>query len=224
MYIFKIMSKNAIERLIEFHDHLKSTGYGGRNKFEKAIGKSEGYLSGAMKKNSSIGSDVLLEIRTMFPELNIDWLISGEGQMISTKQQMGEPLAVETRPRIPLNAAAGSISVALSGVTLDDCEDMPVVAAFSNYNYTLIVKGDSMEPEMHSGDEIACLQVNNSRFVQWGRYHALDTAQGIVVKRIYDDEEYILCKSEASDLYKDFRIPKEDIYNIALVVGLLRRY
>jgi phage repressor protein C with HTH and peptisase S24 domain len=218
------MSKSTIERLIEFVDYLKSTGYGGRNKFENAIGKSEGYLSVAIKRNSSIGSDVLLEIRTMFPELNIDWLISGEGQMLRTKQEMEKALVVETRPRIPLNAAAGTISVALSGVTADECEEMPVVSAFSNYNYTLIVKGDSMEPEMHSGDEIACLHVTNSHFIQWGRYHALDTSQGIVVKRVYDDGEYILCKSEASDLYKEFRIPKEDIYNIALVVGLLRRY
>lgn len=218
------MGKNAIERLVEFHDYLKSTGYGGRNKFEKAIGKADGYLTNAIKKNSSIGSDVLLEIRTMFPELNIDWLISGEGQMIKTKKEVKQTLVVETRPRIPLNATAGTISEALNGVTANNCEEMPVVVAFPNYNYTLIVKGDSMESEMHSGDEIACLQVTNSRFMQWGRYHALDTSQGIVVKRIYDDGEYFLCKSEASDLYKEFRIPKEDVYNIALVVGLLRRY
>lgn len=219
------MRKNAIERLIEFHDYLKLTGYGGRNKFEKAIGKSDGYLSNALKKNSSIGSDVLLDIRTMFPELNIDWLISGEGNMLKEdEKKVKTTKSIETRPRIPLNAAAGTLSTALSGVTIEDCEDMPVVSAFSKYNYTLLVKGDSMEPEMHSGDEIACLQVTNHQFIQWGRYHALDTSQGILVKRIYDEGESILCKSEASEIYKDFRIPKNDVYNIALVIGLLRRY
>ena len=218
------MSKSAIERLIEFHDYLKLAGYGGRNKFEKAIGKSEGYLSGALKKNSAIGSDVLLEIRTMFPELNMDWLISGDGEMLKTKLGINKSKSTETRPRIPLNATAGTVSIALSGVKAEDSEDMPVVVAFSNYNYTLIVKGDSMEPEFHSGDEIACLQVTQSQYIQWGRYHALDTSQGILIKRIYDDGDCILCKSEAHDLYKDFKIPKRDIYNIALVVGLLRRY
>ncbi|MDU1906328.1 MAG: S24 family peptidase [Dysgonomonas sp.] len=220
------MSKSAIERLIEFHDYLKSTGYGGRNKFEKAIGKSEGYLSGALKKRSSIGSDVLLEIRTMFPELDMDWLVSGEGEMLKADlENSGKTLrTIETRPRISLNAAAGTISTALNGVKTEDAEDIPMVIAFSNYSYSLIVKGDSMEPEFHSGDEIACLQVLQSQFIQWGRYHVLDTSQGIVVKRIYDDGNSILCKSEASDLYKDFKIPKKDIYNIALIVGLLRRY
>lgn len=132
----------------------------------------------------------------------------------------------ETRPRIPLNAAAGSVSVALSGVKSDDCEHLPFIPAFSNYNYTILVKGDSMEPEFKSGDELACLQLTNgkAKFIQWGRYHVLDTAQGIVVKRIYDSGDYILCKSENKELYPDFQILKEDIYNIGLVIGMLRRF
>lgn len=218
------MSKSAIERLIEFHDHLKQSGYGGRNKFEKAIGKSEGYLSGALKKNSAIGSDVLLEIRTMFPELNMDWLISGDGEMLRNQLNISKVKITETRPRIPLNATHGTISTALSSIQSEYSEHMPVVVAFSNYDYTLIVKGDSMEPEFHPGDEIACLQISQDQYTQWGRYHALDTSQGIVIKRIYDEGDFILCKSEANELYKDFKIPKKDIYNIALVVGLLRRY
>lgn len=133
---------------------------------------------------------------------------------------------ISTRPRIPLNAAAGSVSVALSGVKLEDTEQLPFIHAFSNYNYTILVKGDSMEPEFHSGDELACLQLTNgkAKFIQWGRYHVLDTAQGVVVKRIYDSGEHILCKSENNELYPDFKIYKEDIYNIGLVIGMLRRF
>ncbi|MCD7932107.1 MAG: S24 family peptidase [Tannerellaceae bacterium] len=157
------------------------------------------------------------------------WLLTGsDSKMTSPRQPRPEivklPVVQETRPRIPMNAAAGSISSALAGVKSENCEHLPVIQAFSRYSYTLFVKGDSMEPEFHSGDELACLQITNNSFVQWGRYHVLDTSQGVVVKRIYEDGEYILCKSEASDLYKDFRIHKEEIYNIALVVGMLRRF
>lgn len=142
------------------------------------------------------------------------------------EERVNEKSREETRPRIPLNAAAGSISVALDGITNEDSEQLPFVSAFSNYNYTILVKGDSMEPEFMSGDELACLQLTNgkARFIQWGRYHVLDTAQGVVVKRIYDNGEYILCKSENKELYPDFQILKEDIYNIGLVIGMLRRY
>ena len=142
------------------------------------------------------------------------------------EERVNEKSREETRPRIPLNAAAGSISVALDGITNEDSEQLPFVSAFSNYNYTIRVKGDSMKPEFMSGDELACLQLTNgkARFIQWGRYHVLDTAQGVVVKRIYDNGEYILCKSENKELYPDFQILKEDIYNIGLVIGMLRRY
>jgi phage repressor protein C with HTH and peptisase S24 domain/transcriptional regulator with XRE-family HTH domain len=163
-------------------------------------------------------------------KLNISarWLLTGEGPMLKTEKEKDNLTAAgntqETRPRIPLNAAAGSVSVALSGVSDADCEQLPLVSAFSNYNYTVLVKGDSMEPEFHSGDELACLQLNGkANFIQWGRYHVLDTSQGVVVKRIYDSGDSILCKSE-NELYSDFKIHKEDIYNISLVIGMLRRF
>jgi len=161
---------------------------------------------------------------------SLGWLLTGKDERMHSvypkkkevaNKSVNEP---ETRPRIPMNAAAGAVSSALSGVKNEDCEQMPVIYAFPQYNYTLFVKGDSMEPEFHSGDELACLQIIKNNFIQWGRYHVLDTAQGVVVKRIYDDDEYILCTSEASDLYKPFRIHKSEIYNIALVVGMMRRY
>jgi len=129
-----------------------------------------------------------------------------------------------TRPRIPLNAAAGSLSMALEGITSSDVEEMPLIHAFANYNYTILVKGDSMEPEFRSGDEVACIKLKPNTFLQWGRVHVLDTVQGIIIKRIYDNEDSILCKSENVDLYKDFSIPKDEVFGIGLVIGMIRRY
>lgn len=173
------------------------------------------------KSFASPDINILANIIEKYPQYSLKWLLNGEGDMFSANKN-----PEETRPRIPLNAVAGSVSIALSGVSNDDCEQLPFVSAFSNYNYTILVKGDSMEPEFKSGDELACLQLSNgkSKFIQWGRYHVLDTAQGIIVKRIYDDGDYILCRSENKDIYPDFQIPKEDIYNIGLVIGMLRRY
>jgi phage repressor protein C with HTH and peptisase S24 domain len=49
----------------------------------------------------------------------------------------------------------------------------------------------------------------------------LDTTQGLVIKRIYDAGDSIRCNSFNPD-YPDFEIPKNEIYFISLVVGLLR--
>lgn len=195
----------------------------------RILNVSRQYANNLVSEGKSVGDKVIDNILLKFPSINPIWLKLGEGEMLKTKSEVVEiPLhtKIETRPRIPLNAAAGSLSVALSGVKSNDCEELPFIQAFSNYNYTILVKGDSMEPEFHSGDELACLQLTNGKanFIQWGRYHVLDTAQGVLVKRIYDKGDYILCKSDNSDLYEDFKIRKEEIYNLGLVIGMLRRY
>lgn len=132
--------------------------------------------------------------------------------------------SIETRPRIPYEAAAGRLSMALDGVKIDDCEQVPIVRSFPDYDYSIFARGDSMEGELKSGDELFCKSIINTHFVQWGRMHVLDTSQGIVVKRIFDNENDILCKSELCELYKDFNIPKNEVYNIGLIIGMIRRY
>lgn len=74
----------AFERLKSFHEHLKSNGYGGRNAFEREIGVSEGYLS---KKAKGIGSDIMEKISERFPELSIEWLVTGRGSMFIQGQE-----------------------------------------------------------------------------------------------------------------------------------------
>lgn len=66
---------NTKERLKEFINYKNI----GRNKFEDSIGVSNGYTS---TKSKSLSSDVLEKIHATYPELNINWLVSGEGDMI----------------------------------------------------------------------------------------------------------------------------------------------
>ena len=77
-----------------------------------------------------------------------------------------------------------------------------------------------MLPEYHSGDELACLYIKNTSFVQWGCCHVLDTAQGIIVKWIFDSGEFIRCISDN----EDYNIHKSEVYSISLIIGMLRRY
>lgn len=128
---------------------------------------------------------------------------------------------IETRPRIPYDAAAGTLTEAVEGITEYQCEHLPVISAFPKYDFTIRITGKSMEPEYFAGDEVACLRVNEKQFLQWGRVHVLDTTQGIVIKRIYDAGESILCRSYNSE-FPDFSIPKENIRSYNLVVGSLR--
>lgn len=50
----------------------------GRNKFEFQIGVSRGYLS---TKSEIISSEVIEKTVDIFPDLNLEWLITGKGEM-----------------------------------------------------------------------------------------------------------------------------------------------
>lgn len=168
-------------------------------------------------KAESLGKEVIVKILSKLPKVDANWLLMDDGEMLKPTIQT----STSTKPRIPYKAAAGSITHAVEGITEAQCEQIPVINAFPNYDFTIIIKGDSMEPKYEGGDEVACKRVDGTSFIQWGKVHVLDTAQGIVIKRIYEDGDKIKCVSYNPD-YPPFSIDKSEIYSISLVVGLLR--
>lgn len=207
--IFIVMKTK--ERLKLF---VQSLGLG-QNAFEAEVGIANGYLA---SKSQSVNSDAIEKILVRFPNLNLDWLFTGNGEMFQDVQQ---EITSKTLPRIPYDAAAGSLTDAVDGVTELQCERIPVISAFPKYDFTIRVTGRSMEPMYFAGDEVACLRINESQFLQWGRVHVLDTSQGVVIKRIYDNGDSIRCASFNPE-YPDFNVPKADIRSYNLVVGALR--
>lgn len=207
------------DRLKEFLSSQKI----GRNRFEEQLGISIGYMS---SKATTITSDVIEKTILAYPILNLDWLITGSGEMLKSSHTniiAKAPMEYgkeQTRPRVPLTAAAGSLSGESIGVTLQQCEQLPIIYQIPAYDFTIPIKGDSMSPRFESGDEIACRRIDQSRFIQWGKVHVLDTTQGFIIKRIYDDGDKIRCVSYNPE-YSDFSVPKEDILSMSLVVGVV---
>lgn len=71
-----LMEGSVKERIKEFLAHLGL----GQNKFEERVGFSNGYINNV----KSIGSDKLNKIITEYPLLNLEWLITGKGEMFKT--------------------------------------------------------------------------------------------------------------------------------------------
>lgn len=160
------------------------------------------------------GYDVIRRIAEMSsPRISLEWLISGEGQMLLL------PGANETKPRIPMSAAAGAVGGFADSIKPYDCEQIPVITAFSSYDYTMIVKGNSMEPKYEGGDEIAIKKVTD--YIEWGKVYVLDTRDGAVIKRLYDSQDKYRCVSYNKE-YPDFEINKADVFGVYKVVGLIR--
>lgn len=215
--------------------------------FEQQIGCSNGVISRCINKGTDISSQLVSKIIETFPDLNPSWLLLGKGSMLNKNEEEdassaearirpeipgGKKLHMalrtvkdskkQLRPRIPLGAAAGYLSYFAEGVSLEDCEMLPVIKALPQYDFTIFAKGDSMSPDIISGDELACRFIHESAFIQWGRIYVLDTTQGVVVKRVFEKGSQIIGRSINKD-YPDYPIDKADILHMALVIGLIRQ-
>lgn len=73
----------TIDRLMQF---IKFAGLSARQ-FDISIGASNGYTLRMKKNNASIGSDVIENILKVYPQLNVVWLITGEGEMLKKQEE-----------------------------------------------------------------------------------------------------------------------------------------
>lgn len=216
--------------LLALIDHYSN---GNKAQFARLLGISPQGLNTWISRNTF---DAEL-IYTKCEGISAQWLLSGKGIMRADanrfiplidaderKEYSIKPnKSTDLKPRIPFSAAAGALSIIADSVSFDMCEKFPTVTTFPRYDFTMIIHGDSMEPDFKSGDEVACQIIDDPRRIQWGRAHILDTMDGAVLKCIYDNEDDVICHS-INPKYSDYSIPKVDILKVALVVGTLRRY
>lgn len=207
------MEQTVKQRLSLF---IKHKGISQRS-FERNVGVSNGFVNNILR---TIGADKLQKILYAYPEINQTWLLTGEGPMLNEdSDSTPETDTHETRPRIPDYVTAGSLAGFLDSVRESDCERIPVVKALPPYDFTMIIKGDSMEPKYEGGDEIAIREVNS--FIEWGKTYVLATRDGMVIKRLYDAGDSLRCVSFNPD-YPDFDVAKSEVVKIFKVVGLIR--
>lgn len=174
------------------------------------IGMAPQQFSNKLTGIRPLDSDFILKLRP----------ILGDEVMELVDAPGSSPPPEGTRPHVDLYAAGGGNEV-LDGVTLAQCEQVPVVPMLPRYDFTMRVTGESMQPQIRPGDVVACMRIDEPTFLQWGRIHVLSTSQGIVIKKIFDAGDGIRCVSFNKD-YPDFVIPKQEIYSFNLVVGLIR--
>jgi hypothetical protein len=79
IFLVKQSSGNKIaNRLLNFINSIDSNP----SAFERSCNISNGYLHKLLVKGNSIGSKILIRIKCQYPNLNVNWIITGEGKMI----------------------------------------------------------------------------------------------------------------------------------------------
>lgn len=215
-----------IERLEEF---IKNQCISVRS-FEQTISASDGMIRRAINNKTDIQSKWLSKIADNYPQLNLNWLITGKGSMIISTQNKDSnelPIAHHTDskegiPLIPINAMAGAFTEDQQ-IMEYECERF-IIPSFKGADFLIGVKGSSMYPRYNSGDIVACKRLNlQDIFFQWNKVYVLDTDQGPLIKRIKPgtDKDHVTIVSDNKE-YEPFELAIDHIYHVALVIGVIR--
>ncbi|MBO4944809.1 MAG: helix-turn-helix transcriptional regulator [Muribaculaceae bacterium] len=174
---------------------------------------------------SKPGSNVMVKITTTFPNVSGEWLLTGEGPMFKRESDdmsyENQPFSPDSIPLIPAKAMAGFFT---GEVVIDESECERIRIPGIKADFAIPVSGDSMTPLYQSGDMVICQFVNLSdMFFQWGKVYVINTNQGVLIKKVRPGKPGCSIKliSENPD-YDPIDLPLTDVYQIALVKGLVR--
>lgn len=174
--------------------------YKGINKseFGRIIGVSNAYISSIRK---SIQPDKAEKIASSFPDLNIAWLMTGEGEMVksNTGQDFDDKPQEDVHgtvvPLLPILAHGGRLTDFECSISRYECEK--VVSPIDGVDLAITISGDSMAPEYPSGSSVLIKKVNEKAFIEWGKVYVLDTCNGTIIKQLmpHDNPSYVRCVS-----------------------------
>ena len=216
--------KERIQRILDYYNLSIYA-------FSQKIGISDGTIRKILSENTTIRSDNLVKISQNFPDINLHWLLTGQGEMLRTSpapsQPAPQPLPQPSRtlPLIPSDAIALLPSTDNIGIAFPDCQQYLIPELIARgADYLVRASGSSMYPLFSNGDLLACQIVHTILFFQWGKIYVIDSSQGVLVKRIFqsDNSDHIRLVSDNRDNYPPFDFPTSDIRSIAIVVGVIR--
>ena len=212
--------------------------------FESEAGIKYSTISAAIKRGTELNTATLLKIIDTYDDIDTDWLMKGEGEMLKGETEGIPPVSppvVTTHEDLELpttdefeyvnNDNGGKIPVVheLAFATIDSedpgkiqADDVYYIKEFRNADFLMRMQGDYMAPKYRSGDLLACRNVKEDCFYQWGRIYALLTChQGLVIGRVYEHFQntiFVTVKPINPD-YPEWVVPIDEIARIALVIG-----
>ena len=206
------------ERLLEFlkEERISAT------EFTKKMGLSSTYIA-SMRK--SMPEEKVERLTQLYPQLNRDWLLYGEGKMYrdDIMRKGIEPYKLHKRmvTLVPAQSRAGRIDLYAKGITEEEC--IKIYSPSPDAKLAIRVNGDSMEPRIHNGVFLFLERINEKSFIPWGSPLVLDTENGSLVKLLYPSdkgEDYLLAKSYNPD-FPPFTIPTESILGIYRIICMM---
>lgn len=215
------MEKTIKERLLDFLGYLNI----GQRKFEMNVGLSNGYVN-SLKKSPS--ADKLQMILSTYPELNRDWLLTGEGEMLVSDMQQ-EVCRTGEVPFYDVETTGGATGLVASSMESPELIGyLSVGSLFGNRPEAAIRHIGASMVEYPDGCILILQQIHDFRSLVPGRNYVFETNESRFTKRYSPSSEgdHVMLYSTNSERYPDgnlvyppFAVDKTDIRRIFTILG-----
>lgn len=193
---------------------------------------------GKVKKiSSSLANDII----SKYGQFNLTWLLTGEGEMLNTPNQLSDEASLIDEPiilRVPLvsqYAQAGYLCGYADAAYMATLPTIPYIVDHEAQGHYVAfeVKGDSMndgtEDAILEGDRLLCREIQPHLWVD-SKLHirkwdfVIVHTEGILVKRIidHDVENHTITIHSLNSMYQDKVINLADVKQIFNVIELQR--
>lgn len=213
-----------IDRFIKYMD------YKGLNDNQVTVdcGLAIGLIGKAKKGKSDLGRNTVEKILRVYTDLNREWLLTGEGEMLKSDAVAVKDTATGTGvPFYDIDVTCG-ITESFADVReepqfrinyapLNDCD-----AAFPVY-------GDSMEPDFYAGDVVMVREIHNVDSMLWGEPYLIITNAACdnlrTIKNVYlsDDRRNFILRASNPRYNGDTIVARENVLKIFLIKGKICR-
>lgn len=230
---------------------VRDKGFHSVRSFEMYVGLPNGFVG----KAKQITEERRSQIQKSFPDLNMGWLLTGEGSMLREQPQV-QYHSVQNNtnsPHATMYANHGDVHTTIQDIptTKDAAPLVPIeltrkentdiynemmrkneltsehitkVNVFSEIDFYFMVCDDAMSPNFVRGDYIALRHLEPGKFIINGYPYVLDTkTHGMFLRILKERPDHYECSVVSqSERYEAFDVPKEDVYMVYNVKGLVR--
>lgn len=199
------------ERLSLF---AKKKGFKSIRQFEIEADLPNGFVG----KSLSITKARQLQIQSAFPDLNMSWLLTGEGDMLRHAQSQNitgnsntgnNTIIADTqtqkstdshyKPIVPKYLTSQPNTDVYKILNTDghslQLDSMTAIPPYNNFDFYYMVRQDAMKPLYKEGDVLALAHTERGSDIVQGASMIIDTNDfGFLLRRIYDRGDYYECR------------------------------
>lgn len=229
------------ERLQEYLDHMGISA----SAFYRSTGLSRGLMD-SDKLHQSLSTDKVATIIATYPDLSLEWLITGEGTMLRSEDGIRFEETIQRAPvqlhrisgksrdtvvseqSVPLYGVEATAGIMAQGDMSDYIIDHISIPHMPKVDGALVVTGDSMYPIIKSGDIVLYKVFQDFRHIIYGQMYLVSVIMEgdtlVLVKYVYKVEgadDFILLVSENKH-HEPFKVPLSSVRSLALIKGSIR--